>query len=156
MTPQERALAEHECMRLQALYCQRADKADIEGFVSLFTPDASIAVPEHPPFSGHDAIRASIRALAATGIAFRHIVTNAVIEVRSDDRATGACYLTVFNSTAPAGEDGWRPMNLPSTVGEYDDEFVRTQQGWRFRSRVLTRVFRRIDDPILAAARAQS
>jgi len=153
MRTPELAFIEHECLRLQALYCHTADRGDVEGFVGLFAPTASITVPEHPSFTGHDALRASIQALAASGVTFRHITTNGLIEATSADAARGSCYLVVFNSTAPADGDGWRPMSLPSTVGQYDDTFVRTPQGWRFQSRVLTRVFRRLDDPILAAAR---
>lgn len=156
MNLQDRILAEHECMRLQARYCHAADHGDVDGFVALFTPQASITVPEHPSFTGHDAIRASIQALCASGVTFRHIVTNAIVDVQSDSAARGRCYLLVFNSTAPADADGWRPMDLPSTVGEYQDEFVRTSEGWKFASRKLTRIFRRTDDPILAAARGKT
>jgi hypothetical protein len=154
MTPIDRALAEQACIKLQTLYCVHADQGNVEGFTALFAPDGSIKVPEHPAFAGHDAIRASITALAATGIAMRHLAMNAVVHVESDDAASGLCYLVVFNSGAPADEHGWRPMDLPATVGQYDDAFVRISGQWLFRSRTLTRVFRRMDDPILAAARA--
>lgn len=152
MTPVDRMLAEQACQKLQMQYGVFADRGDVEGFVGLFTADASITVPEHPPFTGHDAIRASIQALAATGLTMRHVITNPVIEVTGPDGATGVCYLIVFNSAAPADPTGTRPAALPATVGEYADSFRRTADGWRFQSRVLSRVFRRVDDPMLAAA----
>jgi len=152
MTPLDRMLAEQACQKLQMQYGVFADRGDVDGFVGLFAPDASITVPEHPPFAGHDAIRASIQALAATGLTMRHVITNPVIEVTDPFNATGVCYLTVFNSAAEADGSGTRPLALPTTVGEYADTFVQLADGWRFRSRVLTRVFRRIDDPMLAEA----
>jgi len=153
MTPIDRMLAEQACQKLQMQYGVFADRGDVEGFVGLFTADASITVPEHPAFRGHDAIRASIQALTATGVTMRHVITNPVIDVLGPDTAKGDCYLIVFNSGAPADPSGTRPVALPATVGEYADRFRRTADGWRFQSRVLTRVFRRIDDPMLAAAR---
>ena len=143
MTPNDRLLAEAACFRLQQLYCITADRCDIEGFVALFAPDASITVPEHPPFTGHDAIRAAMQALADSGVTNRHIATNCVIDVQDETNASGLCYLTVYASTAAADADGFRPLELPTTVGEYQDRFEATTNGWRFKSRTLTRVFRR-------------
>lgn len=153
MTPVDRMLAEQACQKLQMQYGVFADRGDVEGFVGLFALDASITVPEHPAFSGHDAIRASIQALAATGLTMRHVITNPVIDVTNANTASGVCYLIVFNSGTAADPAGTRPVALPATVGEYADTFRRTADGWRFQSRILTRVFRRVDDPMLSAAR---
>lgn len=146
MTPQERLLAEAACIRLQHLYCIAADRCDVEAFVALFAPTASITVPEHPAFVGHDAIRAAMQALVDTGITNRHITTNSVITVESAAKASGVCYLTVYASAAPADAQGFRPLELPGTVGEYEDQFEASADGWRFTSRKLTRVFRRAQD----------
>lgn len=142
MTELERMLIEHACGKLQMQYGIFADRGDIEGFTRLFAPDGSVAVPEHPPFVGHDAIRASIEALAALGVTMRHVLTNAVVDVVDADTATGVSYLVVYNSTAAADANGQRPVAPPATVGEYADTFRRTAAGWRFQTRVLTRVFR--------------
>jgi ketosteroid isomerase-like protein len=143
---------EHACTRLQTQYCIYADRGDVESFVSLFTEDASIKVPEHPAFVGRAAIRASMQALAATGITMRHIMTNSLVDVRDANSAIGLCYLIAYGSRAVPDSDGWRPMEAPGTIGHYEDVFRRTPSGWRFASRVLTRVLRKVDDPVLAAA----
>ena len=143
MTPQERLLAEAACIRLQHLYCITADRCDVEGFVALFAPGASITVPEHPAFVGQDAIRAAMQALADTGITNRHVASNSVIDVHDGANASGLCYLTVYASAAAPDAQGFRPLELPSTVGEYHDEFAAGIDGWRFKSRSLMRVFRR-------------
>ena len=133
---------EHACMKLQRQYGVFADRGDIEGFTHLFAPDGSVAVPEAPPFVGHDAIRASITALTAQGVTMRHVLTNNLVDVVDDSTATGVSYLVVYNSTAAPDANGQRPVAPPATVGEFADAFCRTADGWRFRSRVLTRVFR--------------
>ena len=146
MTDLERMLIEHACTKLQRQYGVLADHGDVEGFTNLFAPDGSVAVPEAPPFVGHDAIRASIQALGAQGVTMRHVLTNNVVDVIDAETAEGMSYLTVWNSRAPADGQGMRPVALPATVGEYRDTFRRTADGWRFQTRVLTRIFRTASD----------
>ncbi|MEO8115585.1 MAG: nuclear transport factor 2 family protein [Phenylobacterium sp.] len=142
MTDLERMLIEHACMKLQRQYGVFADRGDIEGFTNLFAPDGSVAVPEAPPFVGHDAIRASIKALGDLGVTMRHVLTNNVVDVIDAGTAEGVSYLTVYNSRASADQRGTRPVEPPATVGEYHDRFRLTGDGWRIQTRVLTRVFR--------------
>jgi ketosteroid isomerase-like protein len=153
MTELDILLIEHACTKLQTRYCIHADACDVEAFTALFAEDGSVKVPEHPAFVGHAAIRASMQALAATGVTMRHILTNSLISVKNANEATGLCYLIAYGSKAPADADGWRPMEQPGTIGHYEDVFRRTPQGWRFQSRVLTRELRKLDDPVLQAAR---
>lgn len=154
MTELERMAIEHACTRLQARYCLLADRGDADGFTALFTEDAAITVPEAPAFSGHAAIHASLKMLASLGVTMRHLMTNSVIDAESPERASGVCYLTVFNSAEAPDAGGSRPSAVPSTVGEYHDTFRRTADGWRISSRRLVRVFRRADDPVRQAAEA--
>lgn len=153
MTELELLAIEHACAKLQTQYCIHADNGAVDAFTALFTEDGSIKVPEYPAFTGHAAIRASMQALADTGIIMRHIVTNSLIDVRGENEASGICYLIAYGSKAPADADGWRPMEQPGTIGHYEDVFRRTPQGWRFHTRVLTRVLRKLDDPVLQAGR---
>jgi uncharacterized protein (TIGR02246 family) len=143
MSPQERLVAEAACIRLQHLYCVTADRCVVEGFAALFTPDGAVTVPEHPAFVGRDAIRAAMQALVDSGVTNRHVTTNSVIDVQSATAARGLCYLTVYASMATPDAQGLRPLETPTTVGEYEDRFEAGPEGWRFKSRTLTRVFRR-------------
>lgn len=62
----------------------------------------------------------------------RHFLTNVLIEP-SREGATGKQYLAVID----IGEGG-----MPSSiflVGRYEDVYVKTPQGWRFKSRNLVR-----------------
>jgi len=151
MTPEERMLIEHECEKLQKLYGIYADRLEDEKFADLFAPDASIKVPEQPIYQGRERLREGIHQMRASGLTFHHVMTNNVVRAIDENRAEGLCYLMAFNSAAPANADGWRPMEMPTTLGEYKDTFRKTPQGWRFQSRELRRVMRRMDDNILAA-----
>ncbi|MDZ4691721.1 nuclear transport factor 2 family protein [Terricaulis sp.] len=145
LAPEMRMLITHECVRLQHLYCQYADRGDVNGFTGLFCRDGSVAVPEHAAFVGEAAIGAAMQQLIETGVTNKHISTNNLIEPLSAAHAQGSCYLIVYASAAPADERGMRPLEHASTVGHYDDEFVLTDTGWKFKSRQLTRTFRRTD-----------
>ena len=152
MTPQEKFLIEHECEKLQKLYGIYADQLEDDRFADLFTDDAFIQVPEQPPFKGREALRAGILQMKALGLVYRHVMTNNVVNVINQNHAEGLCYLMAFNSAASPDASGGRPMEMPTTLGEYKDTFRRTEMGWRFQSRVLGRVMRRADDNIIAAA----
>jgi len=155
MTDIERLLIEQACSRLQALYCLHADNGDVQAFTRLFAEDGWVKVPEHGAFIGHGAISASMQALADTGVVMRHVLSNSVIDVRSERHASGICYLIAYGSSAAPDASGSRPMEQPGTIGHYTDEFIRVAEGWRFKSRVLTRVLRRSDDAVQQSARRQ-
>src|ERR1700754_5225091 len=106
MTGLERTLIEHACLKLQRQYGVFADRGDVEGFTNLFAPDGSVAVPEAPPFVGHEAIRASIKALGDQGVTMRHVLTNNVVDAIDAETAEGVSYLVVYNSTAAADARG--------------------------------------------------
>lgn len=152
MTPIERMLIEHECGKLQKLYGIYADQLEDERFADLFAPDASITVPEQPPFQGREKLRDGILQMRALGLIYRHVMSNDVVNVIDENRAEGICYLMAFNSAAQPDASGGRPMEMATSIGEYHDTFRRTDKGWRFQSRVLKRVMRRADDNIIAAA----
>jgi hypothetical protein len=152
MTPEQQMAIEHACEKLQKAYGIHADQLDEAKFAALFAEDAWIKVPEQPPFKGHDAIAAGIKAMRALGLVYRHIITNAVVDVIDERRAEGLCYLMAFNSAAPGDAHGARPMEMATTLGEYKDTFVKTTDGWRFQSRELRRIMRRADDNITVAA----
>lgn len=143
LAPNQCMLIAYECMRLQNLYCLHADRNDVEAFVSLFAPEGSVEVPEAEAFVGSAAIRAAMQALVDTGLTHKHFASNHVVDALSTTSARGSCYLVVYASSAAPDQRGMRPLEQPSTAGHYDDSFVLTDAGWKFKSRVLTRTFRR-------------
>jgi 5-methyltetrahydropteroyltriglutamate--homocysteine methyltransferase len=67
----------------------------------------------------------------------RHVCTNIRITVESSETARGLTYATLYSANAndaPEAHFGIKadPRQL---VGEFEDEFVRTAEGWRFAAR---------------------
>ena len=60
-----------------------------------------------------------------------HQMTNLRLEAEADDRATGVAALVLYVATT-----GTRRSHV-DLVGEYRDEYVRFEAGWRFKRRHL-------------------
>jgi 3-phenylpropionate/cinnamic acid dioxygenase small subunit len=110
-----------------------ADTGEVEDYVDCFTVDARWDMPGGPK-CGHDQIRRASherRAAGATGPGSRtrHAVGTIVVVV-DDDRACATSYFQFLGQTDTA------PRLL--SVGQYDDEFVRTPDGWRLDHRRIT------------------
>ncbi|MFC5749073.1 nuclear transport factor 2 family protein [Actinomadura rugatobispora] len=110
---------------LLARYCLTLDLEDVEGWVSLFTPDARYEVYGRT-FDGHDGLRevftASPRGMHLGGVP--------AIEMTGADRAR-----TTRNLLFADRSDG------ASSNVFYVDDLVRTPEGWRIaacRSRLHT------------------
>jgi hypothetical protein len=128
-------LTEMDYIEIQQLVARYAFTLDTHAdngyaYANLFTPDAT--------FGGKKMDRESLAALAMKtqaergGPAYvRHFLTNVIIKP-SPEGATGRQYLVAID----VGEGG-----KPSTIihgGHYDDVYVKTPAGWRFKSRALT------------------
>jgi hypothetical protein len=100
---------------LLARYCLTLDLDDVEGWVSLFTPDAGYEVYGRV-FGGHEGLR-KMMAGAPGGL---HLGGPPVIDLLDDDRARSTRNLLFVNRG-----DG----NSRNAV--YTDELVRTPDGWR-------------------------
>ena len=108
-----------EIRNLLARYCLCLDLDDVDGWVALFTPDAIYHVYGRA-FEGHDGLRRML-AGAPGGL---HLGGPPVVERVDDDRAaTRQNLLFVERGTGV----------MRSAV--YDDELVRTTDGWRIASR---------------------
>jgi hypothetical protein len=139
MTEQEKINIEAACIRLQQRYGTLADRQDPK-FAELFIKEATITLPEYPPFAGLDAIMAGQAQWRSSGTFMRHICTNFTIDVQSATHAAGICYLTVLSyDTAPTEP---LPQSKPPSFGEFHDHFVNVGGTWYFQSRTLHRYFR--------------
>ncbi len=116
-----------EICELSARYNMTVDDGEADAFAALFTADASltlVAAAATRHFSGRD----EIRALAdRPGGQFVHATTDDVITI-DGDRATHVCTLLVLQ---PSPEGG----TVVTNRGRYEDELVRTSDGWRFARR---------------------
>ena len=116
-------MIERECERLVLDFAYFSDHREYESLGALFTEQGIMIRPSGVRLEGRDAIVAAYRATPADRIT-RHICSNIRITVESADRARGTTYATVYsNSTTPR-------------IGEFDDEFLRTPDGWRIAARM--------------------
>jgi len=100
---------------LMARYCLTLDLDDVEGWVALFTPDATYAVYGRS-FAGHEGLRKMLSG-APGGL---HLGGPPVIEMVDRDHAR-----TTRNLLFIERGDG------ASRSAVYDDELSRTADGWR-------------------------
>jgi hypothetical protein len=125
-----------EIKQLKALYCQYCDGGwdrpthDYDAIAALFTEDA-VTEGTAGRTEGRENIRRLYRSYQVTPFAF-HRVTNPIIRV-AGNRATGNWHVLVA-LTRPDGQAVW-------VAGIYDEEYVRTREGWRIKTLKFTPAF---------------
>jgi hypothetical protein len=127
---------ERACERLVVDFAYFSDRQDYESLAGLFTPNGTMVRPTGDTLIGRAAIIQSYQSRPATRIS-RHVCTNIRITVESPNRAHGLTYAIVYSANAnqpPEAHFGVKadPRQL---IGEFEDEFVRTEEGWRIASR---------------------
>jgi len=128
---------ERECQRVLMRSVNVFDQGDYRGFAELFAPDGVFVRANQPdePLVGREAILNALLARPA-GRLSRHLCTNIEIDVIDENRAVGRCYLLLYTANAadPAPAGG-RQADPVQRLGEYRDEYVRTDEGWRIARR---------------------
>jgi 3-phenylpropionate/cinnamic acid dioxygenase small subunit len=107
------------------------DTRDWAALAGLFTPDADAYYMDMPPARGYQAIEDTCRTALAPMSATQHLISNVVVRL-DGDRAESTCYLQAqhVKPGTPGGDNF-------IIAGRYDDQLVRTPQGWRIRERRL-------------------
>jgi ketosteroid isomerase-like protein len=110
-------------------YCWALDDRDWDALDRVFTPDATAELLAD--LAGVEAIKARVRRALEPLDDSQHLV--ATHQVRIDgDRATCRCYLQAQH--VRRGVEGGENYIV---AGRYEDEMVRTADGWRIARRVL-------------------
>ena len=130
----ERVLAEQACRDLVVRAAHCTDSHRHEDFAALFAPDGVLTRPGGEPLRGREAILASYRARPAARIT-RHLITGSVIELASATQAHGLSYVLLWggdlgDAEGPSGRPAQRQV-----MGEFEDEFALTAEGWRIARR---------------------
>jgi 3-phenylpropionate/cinnamic acid dioxygenase small subunit len=127
------ALDDAEIRNLIARIAHLADTGDTRQYGQCFTPDAHWDMPGAPRHGRADIIAGSHERRAAgeigPGSATRHVVGTIAIDV-DGDTARARSYFQFFAQTTTT------PML--HLVGQYDDEFVRSPEGWLLDRRRVT------------------
>ncbi|MBW2279756.1 MAG: nuclear transport factor 2 family protein [Deltaproteobacteria bacterium] len=141
MDPDQVLKIQAACERLSILYARMADWKQYDLLPEVFTEDASLDVGGR--LDGIEKIAKGMSRRPET-LRSRHVLTNIFVQVVDADHARGTSYLSLYRHV---GEESLEPGAVelagPAAVGEYEDEFRRTGDGWRISSRVLHLQFRR-------------
>jgi 3-phenylpropionate/cinnamic acid dioxygenase small subunit len=112
-------------------YAAALDQKDWNLLASCFIPDASAHYGMIGELTGYAAIEQVCRTALQPMSRTQHLIGNVEV-VLDGDAATSSCYMHAqhVRPGAPGGE-----TNI--IAGRYQDELVRTAQGWRIRRRTL-------------------
>lgn len=113
-------------------YATGIDRRDWPLFRTVFTPDCHCDYGPIGVWDGIDAVTEFMDAAHAQAGHTLHRITNQVIDV-DGDRATARSYVDVWVMAA----DNASGVNAS---GFYDDDIVRTADGWRIARRTFTSV----------------
>jgi hypothetical protein len=135
MNELESLLIERACSRLVLLAAEHADQHQAAEFATLFVSDAVLCRPNAEPLRGREAIHAAYAQRPADRIT-RHVIANSRVEVLSatEARATSLVLLWAGSMEDEPGPRG-RPARSGQVLGEFDDRFTLTAEGWRIVSR---------------------
>ena len=123
-------------MDLICRYSHTVDSRDVDGFISLFIEDCRwVANLAKNPVILDSRVRLReylmerLKYFGDRNIQTRHLQTNTLLGRVSDDRVQGSTYLILLCQVK--GEPAPRLV----TTGVYKDEFVKTENGWKFAIR---------------------
>jgi 3-phenylpropionate/cinnamic acid dioxygenase small subunit len=123
---------EHEIVELLVAYTVALDNKDWSSLDQVFHPDINVDYAGMFQLEGRERSVEMIRSMLETCGATQHMISNYRIEV-DGDRARSRCYVCATH----AGR-GLISRFLHFTMhGEYRDEFLCTEAGWRITRREL-------------------
>ena len=99
-----------------------------QAYARLFSADGAFVRANGELVTGREALAATAQRVMKGPLGISHLIVNHVIEPTADG-AIGKQYVIVIDHHT----DG-----KPSTIflgGQYQDEYVKTPQGWRFKTR---------------------
>jgi len=122
-----------EIQQLYAHYAFAYDSGATEEYVRLFTPDGVFIITDGETYKGSDRLAALARGDGKKNkFTLNHFTTNIAIDP-SPEGAKGRAYLAVIQ-VRKGGERWIRSSGL------YEDALVKTRDGWRFKTRLYTRL----------------
>ena len=116
---------------LQNRYSYAIDSGQYDKLDDMFTPDATYHFVTGST-DNIEALKNTIREALQPLTSSQHINGNQWAEI-TGDHATAGCYFTVHMFKEGVADGEHFEMG-----GRYDDELLRTPDGWRFTSRTIT------------------
>jgi hypothetical protein len=144
MSPELENAIRSACERLAIAFAHAVDHREVDKVVDLFTEDG-VFERKGETLSGRAAIRAAQDA-RPSAVVTRHVCSPSLIDVISERAARGVVYFLLYRHERLDGAPpGPVPLQQPQILGEYHDEYERTDQGWKIARRTAKAVFRSID-----------
>jgi ketosteroid isomerase-like protein len=143
MSGDVRRAIEADCRDLAIRSIMLGDAQEWETLTDLFTEDAVFVRPVAPddPIKGRQAILAQYKARPISRVT-RHFATNVVIDVEGGDKARAILYVLLISGTAETDPPKFPIKADPALlVGEFRDDYVLTEGGWRIAKRVGSMIF---------------
>ena len=129
-----------ECEALSIAYARAVDFRDYDSFVDLFVEDGVLDTGK--PLEGKATIAHAL-SRRPDELRSRHVLTNIFIDVVNENEARGISYLSLYRHIGPESLSADAvAFDGPAAVGHYEDRFVRTTAGWKFKRRKLHIDFR--------------
>lgn len=134
------ASAKQEILDVISQYSFTYDSKDVGRWLQLFTKDAvwswygpkgNLVVQLNGTREMNDFFAPRLAGLAQQGVQTRHFQTNTVITYFKKNVAKAKTYVLV--TWQYSTESAPRPVH----TGYYEDTFVKTSRGWKFRDRVI-------------------
>ncbi|MGK0222213.1 MAG: ketosteroid isomerase-like protein [Limisphaerales bacterium] len=136
MNDLQRIEIEATCSRLVTAYCHYVDHGEASRVADLFTEDGIWASAENT-MRGRAAIREGFQARQDNKARMsRHVCNNFHLHTVTESTAKGTVYLTLYRHDG-AQDRQTSPLPGPLLVGEYQDQFVLTDEGWRISERTV-------------------
>lgn len=138
MSPDElqRLLDERDIVAVAVKYCFALDTRDWDALHKVFAPDATANLGLPQQQVGIDEIIERISSALSGLDDSQHLVGNHEVVV-TGETATHRCYLQAQHIRAVPDAS---PLYM--VAGRYEDELVRTAEGWRISHRTLTPMWR--------------
>lgn len=129
---------ERACEKLVYEFAETIDLRNERHLLNLFTEDATYTRPIEPDkiIAGRETIVKMFEA-RPTGRVSRHLCSNVRITADSATRAHGVSRVVLIAGPdqPPAHPQFGFKADARQLIGEYDDVFEKTADGWRFSSR---------------------
>ena len=127
---------EDEIRRTLHAYCRLLDERDLDELMRrVYLPDATDDRKRGAPLHGRAEIRGYFANAFEHVAATAHLLSNVDIEV-APDAQTAKSYSRVTAYHWRFGGETVRAADFV-VLGSYDDELVRTEDGWRIKRRVV-------------------
>jgi ketosteroid isomerase-like protein len=118
-------------------YCRLLDERRLDDLVvRVYAPDAVDDRRRGTPLRGRAEIRAYFARAAGHLRATAHLITNVDVTLTDADHAAATSRVLAFHWTPESADDPLAPADFV-LLGSYDDELVRTAEGWRIARRVV-------------------